>query len=150
MYNNVIVDLSKKVSFDYIIKNRYECGVVLFGTEVRSVRYNSFNIVGSYVSFKNFESWLIGSSIKTLSLSNDYERRERKLLFHKKEIRYLFGMLKMKGFTLVPSKVYWKNSFIKVEVSLCIGKKKYDKRLSLKRKEWDLKKMQIIKCKNFS
>lgn len=143
-----IIDLSRKISFNYEILKRYEAGVVLLGWEVGSIRLNSCGIFGSYLKIKNLQCWIIKSFVKcnsTLSDSSILENRDRKLLFHKKEIASFVNFLKIKTHTIVPSKVYWKNNLIKLEVCLCVGKKKYDKRLCLKNKEWNLDKAKILK-----
>lgn len=143
-----IIDLSKKISFNYEIIKRYEVGIVLLGWEICSIRLNSCGIVGSYLKIKNLQCWIIKSFVKcdsALSDSKLLENRDRKLLLHKKEIVSFVNFLKLKTHTIVPSKVYWKNNLIKLEVCLCVGKKKYDKRLVLKNKEWNLDKAKILK-----
>jgi len=149
MFLKDIVNLNRRISFNYDILKKYEVGIVLFGWEIHSIRLHSINIINSYVKIKNFECLLVKSFVKlcNISFSNFevLESRDRKLLLHKKEIDNLIGLLKIKSYTLVPSKVYWKNNFIKLEISLCIGKKTYDKRRALKNKEWNLDKSKILK-----
>lgn len=143
-----IINLSKKISFNYEVLKRYEAGIALFGWEVCSIRLNSCGIISSYLKIKNLQCWLVKSFVKCNALLLDskvLENRDRKLLLHKKEIDNLVNFLKIKTHTIVPSKVYWKNNFIKLEVCLCVGKKKYDKRLFLKNKEWNLDKAKILK-----
>ncbi len=136
---NVVTNIRKKISYNYFIKNKYEAGIILFGWEVKCVRINGFNLVGSYVYINSFFNvCLVGSRIKPSYFIFDEDSnvsRDRLLLLRKKEIFYLYSALKIKGYTLVPSMVYWKKSFLKIELSLCIGKKIFDKRQSLKNKE---------------
>lgn len=147
--NGIITNLHKKISFKYSIKKTYESGIVLFGWEVKAIKHMGLNITSSYILINNFNCWLVGSITSNIitSIYNDKKinSRNRKLLFHKKEIKNLTGMLKIKGFTLIPSKVYWKNSFIKLEICLASGKKKYDKRIDLATRQWNLDKLRILK-----
>jgi len=144
---NVVTNIRKKISYNYFIKNKYEAGIILFGWEVKCVRINGFNLSGSYVYINSFFNiCLVGSSIKPSYFIFDEDSnvsRDRFLLLRKKEIFYLYSALKIKGYTLVPSMVYWKKSFLKIELSLCIGKKMFDKRQILKNKEdrTDIKKL---------
>lgn len=143
-----IINLSKRVAFNYIILKRYEAGISLFGWEVCSVRLNSFGLLGSYLKIKNMECFLIKSLIKFNVLdveSKSFDIRDRKLLLHKREIISFIDFLKTKTHTIVPSKAYWKNNYIKLELCFCIGKKKYDKRMTQKNKEWNLDKLKILK-----
>lgn len=136
---NIVTDISKKISYNYFIKNKYEAGIILLGWEVKCVRIYGFNLTGSYVCINNiFDVCLIGSSINSsYFVLNDSinKTRNRHLLLKKKEILYLYSALKIKGYTLIPSMVYWKKSFLKIELSLCLGKKLFDKRQILKNKD---------------
>ena len=138
----LILDLSKNISYNYYIKKKYECGVVLASNEVKSIRHYGCNILGSYIVFEKLECWLINFyiNIAKINLNN----RKRKILLHKNEIKDLYDISKIKGYTIIPSSVYWKNNFIKMELCLSIGKKKYDKRASIKNKEWESNKQKII------
>ncbi len=144
----IITDLSKKILFNYFIKKKYEFGVVLLGWEVKSIRQNGIIISGGYLFFKKFECWLIGSFIKKPSYFNDdksKESRDRKVLLHKKEVKNLHDILKVKNIALIPSRVYWKKSFVKIEACLGVGKKLYDKRLSSKNMDWKINAAQTLK-----
>lgn len=135
---NVVTNISKKISYNYFVKSKYEAGIILLGWEVKCVRLNGVNLIGSYVYIDNFLNvCLIGSNIKSsyfIFNENINKSRDRFLLLKKKEILYLYSALKIKGYTLVPSMAYWKKSFLKIELSLCFGKKIFDKRQILKNK----------------
>ena len=144
----VVSDVFKKVLFNYVIKEKFECGIVLYGWEIKSIRLNGLNVIGSYVSFKNNELFLISSCISYLASNlidnKQIEYRNRKLLLTSRELRYLYGVLKIKTYTLIPSKVYFKTAYVKIQICLCIGKKKHDKRVSIRNKEF-IKENKIIK-----
>lgn len=132
---------NKKAYFNYYIDEEYEAGIVLKGTEIKSVRNGSVNIKDSYVRIKNNEMYIINMYIAkydTASIFNHDEYQERKLLLHKKEIVKIKDKVDRSGYTLIPLKVYFKANKVKVLIGLCRGKKLYDKRASLKEK--DLKK----------
>jgi len=125
---------NKKAYHDYFIEEKYECGIELCGTEVKSVRMGQVNIRDSYASVDNGEVWLKGMHISPYEKGNIFNRdplRERKLLMHKYEIRKLIGKLKEQGYSLVPTKIYFKGQHIKVEIGLARGKKSYDKRQAI-------------------
>jgi len=125
---------NKKAYHDYFIEEKYECGIELCGTEVKSVRMGQVNIRDSYASVDNGEVWLKGMHISPYEKGNIFNRdplRERKLLMHKYEIRKLIGKLKEQGYSLVPTKLYFKGQHIKVEIGLARGKKSYDKRQAI-------------------
>ena len=132
---------NKKVKFDYNILETYSAGIVLFGHEVKAIRNNQMSLKGAYVSIHNGELWLKKATVslykKSGPIPNYDPERERKLLLTKKEIASLAGKLKQKGLTLVPLSVYTKNNRLKVEIGLAQGKKKYDKRESIKKREND-------------
>ena len=130
---------NRKAYFDYEILEKIEAGLVLSGAEVKSIKNGRMNLAGSYVNFHNGEPYLIGASIASYQPKNqpaDYDpSRSRKLLLNKKEIDYLIGKTKQKGLTLVPLKVYNKGRRIKIEVGLARGKKQYDKRAAISKRE---------------
>ena len=122
---------NKKAYHDYFVLEKFECGIELFGTEVKSVRGGNVNLKDSYCYVKNGEIFATGVHIKPYEHGNIYNRdpdREKRLLLHKKEILRLFGKVNQEGLTLVPLSVYFRNSLVKVELGLCKGKKLYDKR----------------------
>ena len=122
-----------KAFHDYFVEERYEAGVVLSGTEVKSIRQGGANLKDSFCQVKDGELWLYGVHISPYEKGNIFNkdpRRTRKLLMHKREIMRLMGTVQRDGLTLVPLNLYIKDSRVKVEVGLCRGKKLYDKRAS--------------------
>lgn len=130
--------LNRKARFNYFIIEEIECGIELFGSEVKSIRNGNCNIKDSYGVIRNNEVYLINMFIKNYkeaSIFNKEEIRKRKLLLHKKEIIKLKEKIEKEGYTLVPLKVYFNRNKVKVLLGLCKGKKTYDKREVLKEKE---------------
>lgn len=130
--------LNRKARFNYFIIEEIECGIELFGSEVKSIRNGNCNIKDSYGVIRNNEVYLINMFIKNYkeaSIFNKEETRKRKLLLHKKEIIKLKENIEKEGYTLVPLKVYFNKNKVKVLLGLCKGKKTYDKREVLKEKE---------------
>jgi SsrA-binding protein len=132
---------NKKASFNYEILEKFEAGIVLFGQEVKSIKTGHINLAGSYVTIRNEEPFLVGVKVPAYQPNNagaDYgEERQRKLLLNKKEINYLIGKTKTKGFSLIPLKIYDNNGRIKLEFGLAKGKKKYDKKEKIKKRDVD-------------
>lgn len=132
---------NRKVHFDYEILEKYEAGIVLSGAEVKSIRDGRMNLAGSHINFHDEEPYLIGATIAPYQPKNqpaDYDpSQSRKLLITKKEISSLMGKIKQKGLTLAPLSVYNKGRRIKLEFALVKGKKKYDKRSSIAKRETD-------------
>ena len=129
---------NRKAFHDYFIEERYEAGIELFGTEVKSLRQGTVNLKDSWCDISNGEIWIKQRHISPYEKGNIFNRdpiRPRKLLMHKKEIMKLYGTLKQEGLTLVPLSLYFKNSRVKVEVGLCRGKKLYDKRADMAKKD---------------
>ncbi len=134
--------LNKKANFNYYIENKIEAGISLQGTEVKSLRKGSADIKDAYIRIKDNEAYIINMYIAKYEEGNIFnhdERRERKLLLHKKEIIKLKKEIELEGVTLIPIKVYFKKNKVKVEVGIAKGKKNYDKRESIK--ERDLKRI---------
>ena len=130
--------LNRKARFNYFIIEEIECGIELFGSEVKSIRNGNCNIKDSYGVIRNNEVYLINMFIKNYkeaSIFNKEETRKRKLLLHKKEIIKLKEKIEKEGYTLIPIKVYFNKNKVKVLLGLCKGKKTYDKREVLKEKE---------------
>ena len=127
---------NKKGTFDYEIIERFEAGLVLFGQEVKSIKTGHINLSGAFITLASGEPFLVGVKVPPYQPNNagaDYgEERQRKLLLNKKEIDYLAGKTKVKGFSLIPLKVYDNNGRIKLEFGLARGKKKYDKKQKIK------------------
>lgn len=129
---------NKKAYFNYFIEKEIEAGIVLKGSEIKAIRKGSCNIKDSYVRIKNDEAYLINAYIERYdesSLFNHEPTRERKLLLHKKEIKKLYEMVKMEGITLVPLRLYIKNGHAKVLIGVGKGKKQYDKRETIKKRD---------------
>ena len=136
--NIKIIAQNKKARHEYFILETYECGIELAGTEVKSIREGKVNLVDAYASINNFEVWLKGMNISPFEKGNIFNRdplRERKLLMHKHEILKLSQKLKEQGLSLVPLKIYLKNSLVKVELALVKGKKLYDKREDIAKRD---------------
>ena len=133
-----LVANNKKAYHDYFIEEKYEAGIALSGTEVKSIRAGKINLKDSYCTVKDGEMFLVGVNISPYEHGNRFNldpMRTRKLLMHKNEIIKLYSTVKQDGLTLVPTKVYFKDSKVKVEVGLARGKKNYDKRDSLAEKQ---------------
>ena len=133
-----IVATNRKAHHDYHIEDTLEAGLVLTGSEIKSIRAGQVNLRDSYATFRNDELWLINTHIapyQQASYSNHEPRRDRKLLLHRREINRLIGKLQEKGLTLVPLKIYLKNSRAKVELGLARGKKLYDKRQTMRERD---------------
>ena len=135
---NKIIAQNKKAYHDYFVDEKYEAGIALFGTEVKSVRGGAVNLKDAYCTVKDGELYAIGIHISPYEKGNIFNkdpRRPRRLLLHKKEIMKLQGLVTQKGFTLVPLSLYFSGKNVKVEVGLCRGKKLYDKRDSAAEKQ---------------
>ena len=131
---------NKKAWHDYFIDEKFEAGIELFGTEVKSLRAGRVNLKDSYCSVKDGELFALGMHISPYEQGNIFNReplRDRKLLMHKREIMKLHGLVAQKGFTLIPLSLYFSGSHVKVQVGLCRGKKLYDKREADAKKQAD-------------
>lgn len=129
---------NKKAYFDYFIEEEYECGIVLKGTEIKSIRKGSVDLKDTFARIKNGEIYVINMYIAKYDEGNRFnhdERRERKLLLHKKEINKIFNIVKQDGKTLVPLKLYFKEDKVKILLGICSGKKLYDKRETIKERD---------------
>lgn len=133
-----IIASNPKARHDYFIDDTIECGIELVGTEVKSVRLGKVNMKDSYALIKNGELFVLGMHISPYEQGNIFNKdplRTRKLLAHKKEIQKLIGMVKQKGVTLVPLSLYWIKNKIKLEIGIARGKKLYDKRQDIAKKD---------------
>ena len=122
---------NRKAFHDYFVEDKYEAGIELFGTEVKSVRAGTLNLKDAYCTVKDGELFVQGMHISPYEKGNIFNKdpvRTRRLLMHKREIRKLHALIKQDGYTLVPLSVYFKDARVKLEVGLCKGKKNYDKR----------------------
>lgn len=130
--------INRKAKFNYFIKDEIECGIVLIGTEIKSIRKGSVSLDDSYARIKNGEVFLTNTYIAKYeegNIFNHEERRERKLLLHKNEINKLSKLIELEGVTLVPLKIYFKKNKAKVLLGVCKGKKLYDKREVIKKRD---------------
>lgn len=136
--NTKTITTNKKVRHDYFVEESFETGIELFGTEVKSVRNGSVNLKDSWCSIENGEIFVKGMHISPYEKGNIFNRdpfRVRKLLMHKKEIMRLFGLVKQENYTLIPVSLYFKGSRVKVQLGLCKGKKLYDKRQDIAKRD---------------
>ncbi len=143
-----IICLNRKASFNYFFENLFEAGIVLKGSEIKSVRNGKVNIADSYAIEKNGEMVLINSHIasyKQASYINHKPLDERKLLLNKKEINKLIGKIQREGFTIIPTKMYFKNGKAKIELAVAKGKKQFDKRTTKKNRDWNRDKARYIR-----
>jgi SsrA-binding protein len=134
----VNVCTNRRAKFDYELSEHIECGIVLVGTEVKSLREGLARLDEAYAKIENGEAWLVNSEIPEYSFGNRLNHiphRQRKLLLHRREILKLEGAISQKGFTLVPLKIYFKDGKAKIELAVGIGKQNFDKRQSLKKAE---------------
>ena len=133
-----IIAQNKKAYFDYFVEEKYEAGIELFGTEVKSVRLGQINLEDSYCSIDNGQIFALGVHISPYEKGNIFNKdplRPKRLLLHKKEILKLFGKVKQAGYSVIPLSVYLKGPLMKMEIGLCKGKKLYDKRESIAKKD---------------
>ena len=143
-----IICLNRKASFNHFFEDFFEAGIVLKGSEIKSVREGKVNIAESYAVEKGGEIVLINSHIspyKQASYSNHNPTDDRKLLLNKKEINKLIGKMQRDGFTLVPTKMYFKKGKAKIELAVAKGKKQYDKRATKKSRDWNREKARYIR-----
>ena len=143
-----IICLNRKASFNYFFENLIEAGIVLKGSEIKSIRDGKVNIANSYAVEKNGEIILVNSHItsyKQASYSDHNPMAERKLLLNRREINKLIGKMQAGGFTLVPTKMYFKKGKAKIEIAVAKGKKQYDKRETKKNRDWNRDKARYIR-----
>ena len=143
-----IICLNRKASFNYFFEDLIEAGIILKGSEIKSVRDGKVNITDSYGMEKKGEIVLINSHIaryKQASNSNHNPLDERKLLLNKKEINKLIGKIQRDGFTIIPTKMYFKKGKAKIEIAVAKGKKQYDKRATKKNRDWNRDKARYIR-----
>ena len=144
-----IIAANKKANHDYFINEKFEAGLVLTGSEVKSLRINTGSIKESFISEKEGELWLTNCYIKKYSASNNQDTsttRDRKVLVHKKQLNKIIGASRRDGMTIVPILLYFnEKGLAKITIGLAKGKKKQDKRASIKEKEWGIKKQRLLK-----
>ena len=146
-----LVANNKKAYHDYFIDEKFECGIELFGTEVKSIRMGKCSIKESFIRVENGEVFIYGMHISPYEKGNIFNKdplRVRKLLLHKSEIHKLLGKTKEKGMAIVPLKVYFKGSLVKIEVGMAKGKKLYDKRQDIAKKDQKREAQRDFKVRN--
>ena len=149
MENIKIIAKNPTAYHNYNIEDTLEAGIVLYGTEIKSIRNGKVNLKDSYAIIKHGELYIMGMHISPYEFGNIFNKnplRDKKLLVHKKEINKLIGLVKQKGYSLVPIKIYFKGNFIKLELGIGKGKKLYDKRQDIAKK--DAKRQIAINLKN--
>jgi SsrA-binding protein len=146
--NNTIAQ-NRKARFEYTIEETYEAGIMLQGWEVKSLRAGKGGIADSHVIIKGGEAWLLNAVIIPLNTASTHihpeNSRTRKLLLNKKELKKLIGAVERKGYTIIPLTMYWKNSLVKVQIAVAQGKKLFDKRETIKQRDWDRDKQRLVK-----
>ena len=143
-----IICFNRKARFNYFLNDLLEAGIVLKGSEIKSIREGKVNIADSYAIEKNGEIFLINSHIpiyKEASYTNHNPTNERKLLLNKKEINKLIGKVNIEGFSLIPTKMYFKKGKAKIEIAIAKGKKHYDKRHTKKKKDWERERARYFR-----
>ena len=143
-----IICLNRKASYNFFFNDLFEAGIVLKGSEIKSIRLGKVNIADSYAIEKKGEIYLINSHIpiyKQASYSNHNPYSERKLLFNRKEINKLIGSVNEDGFTLVPTKMYFKKGKAKIEIAIAKGKRHFDKRNTKKTRDWNREKARYFR-----
>lgn len=144
------IALNRKAWHDYFIEEKYECGIALFGTEVKSIRQGKVNLKESWAQIRKGEVWVEGMHISPYEQGNIYNRdplRAKKLLLHKNEIRKLDNLVMRQGFTLIPLEMYLRDGKVKVQLGLCKGKQLHDKRESMARKDSDKEIQRVLRQK---
>ncbi len=138
--NIKVIATNRKASFEYFLMEKFEAGLVLHGSEIKSIRAGQISIQESYIDIPNGqEAWLVESHIAPYEQAgthfNHEPKRKRKLLLHKKQIREIFNDIRIKGMTVVPTRVYFKDGRAKIEIALAKGKKAYDKRATIAKRD---------------
>jgi SsrA-binding protein len=143
------IALNKRARFEYFIEERFEAGIALEGWEVKALRDGRVQFADSYVLLKNQEAFLFGCQINPLPTASTHvvadPTRTRKLLLHRRQIDALIGAVERKGYTVIPTAMYWSKGKAKVEIGLAKGKKQHDKRVADRERDWDREKGRIMK-----
>lgn len=146
-----IIAKNKKAAFDYFILSKYEAGIELFGTEIKSIRLGNVNLKDSYCEIDEGQMYVLGMHVAPYEKGSYFNKeplRPKKLLLHKREIMTLLGKVRQDGLTLIPLSLYFKGSKVKLEIGLCKGKKLYDKRDTIAKKESDRQIERQLKERN--
>ncbi len=143
------IALNKRARFEYQLEERFEAGISLMGWEVKSLRAGRVQFGESYVLLKNGDAFLFGCLITPLPSASTHvdadPMRNRRLLLHRRELDQLIGMVERKGYTLIPTAMYWKKGKVKVEIALAKGKKTHDKRRTEKERDWQRQKGRLLR-----
>ena len=145
-----IVAQNRKAWHDYFIEEKYECGIALFGTEVKSIRQGRVNLKESWAQIRKGEVWVEGMHISPYEQGNIYNRdplRAKKLLLHRSEIRKLDSLVMRQGLTMIPLELYFRDGRVKVQLGLCKGKQLHDKRDSMAKKDSDREIQRALRQK---
>lgn len=146
---DALIARNKRATYDYKIDEKFEAGLVLQGWEVKCLRQGRVHLVDGFVQIIRGEAWLLGANINPLnSTSTHYvaeNTRRRKLLLNRRELSRLIGAVERKGYTIVAMSMYWKNGKVKLEMGIGKGKKEYDKRASIKDRDWQRDKARVVR-----
>ena len=145
-----VIAQNRKAYHDYFVDEKYECGIALFGTEVKSIRLGKVNLKESWAQIRKSEVWVGGMHISPYEQGNIFNRdplRARKLLLHRSEIRKLDGLVMRQGYTLIPLELYFRDGRVKVQLGLCKGKQLHDKRDSLAKRDSDREIRRVLREK---
>ena len=146
------ISLNKRARHEYHLEDRVEAGLVLQGWEVKAIRAGRGNMTDAYAYVRDGEIFLIGAQITPLIQASTHtvpeDRRQRKLLLHRREIDKLIGRVEREGYTLVPTAMYWSKNKIKIEIALAKGKQNHDKRDTAKERDWDREKQRAMRAHN--
>lgn len=135
-----VISTNRKAKFEYFLLEHYEAGIELKGSEIKSIRAGQVSLVESYVSVDGQQAWLINAHIAPYEQANRFNhepKRNRRLLLNKREIRKIWDMVRQKGLTVIPVKIYLKEGLAKVEIAVARGKKQYDKRQEIAKRDFD-------------
>lgn len=142
-----IITINKKAHFDYYLEDEYDAGLVLEGWEVKSLRANKVNIADAHIIIRHNEAFLLGSQIQPLPTALTYltldQSRTRKLLLNRHELKRLIGSVERQSYTIVPLKLFWHKQRVKIKIALAKGKKTYDKRETIKQRDWQRDKSRL-------
>lgn len=146
-----VVATNRKAAHDYFLGDRYEAGLVLKGSEIKSIRAGKISLAEAYVQIDGLEAWLVDAHVapyEPSSIFNHEPRRPRKLLLHQKEINRLWDEVRKKGVTIIPTRVYLKKGLAKVEIAIATGKKQYDKRQTIARRDAEREMERQLRRRN--
>lgn len=146
---NRIITLNNKARHDFALETQFEAGLALEGWEVKSIRAAQVQLKESYIILKNGEAWLIGCHITPLKTASTHidpdPTRSRKLLLNARELSKLFYAKERQGYTIVPLDLHWFHNHIKIQIAIAKGKKQYDKRADIKKREWNREKQRVLR-----